>query len=183
MFRYFLPVILFFALAGFLVVGLYKDPTEVSSPLIGKPVPQFSLPRLWDSETRFSEEEFSGKVSLFNVWASWCLACRQEHPVLSKLAHLEEVTIYGLNYKDDVSDAKRYLMEHGNPYTASAVDESGRIGIEWGVYGVPETFVIDRQGIIRHKHIGAVTQQDVDETLLPLILALQNESERDAKNL
>ncbi len=163
-------------LAGFLFVGLYRDPTEVSSPLIDKPVPQFSSPRLEDGGGAFSEQKFFGKVSLFNVWATWCLACRQEHPVLNELAHREAVTIYGLNYKDDISEARRYLMEHGNPYTANAVDESGRVGIEWGVYGVPETFVIDRKGVIRYKHIGAVKQKDADEKLLPLIRQLQNET-------
>ena len=175
MFRYFLPAILFFVLAGFLVVGLYKDPTAVSSPLVGKPVPQFSLPRLWDNEAMFSEREFPGEVSLLNVWATWCLACRQEHPVLSELSR-QAVTIYGLNYKDDVSEARQYLTEHGDPYAASAVDKSGRVGIEWGVYGVPETFVIDKTGVIRHKHIGVLTQEDVEETLLPLIRKLQDEA-------
>ena len=173
--KYLLPVILFFILASFLFVGLYRDPTEVSSPLIGKPVPQFSLPRLDNGEALFSESEFLGKVSLFNVWASWCVACREEHPVLSELVHRHSVIIYGLNYKDNMADARQYLVEHGNIYLANAVDVSGRVGIEWGVYGVPETFVVDKKGIIRYKHIGVVTPQDAEEKLLPLIGQLQNE--------
>ena len=175
MLKYFIPVILFFFLAGFLVTGLYKDPTAVSSPLIGKPVPQFSLPRLWNDEAEFSEIEFSGKVSLLNVWATWCLACRQEHPLLVELSNLKEVTVYGLNYKDKIPEARRYLIEHGDPFMASAVDATGRVGIDWGVYGVPETFVIDKQGLIRHKHIGVITKNDVEQTLLPLIRQLQSE--------
>lgn len=174
--KYLLPVILFFILTSFLFVGLYRDPTEVSSPLLGKPVPQFSLPRLADSEAVFSQDEFLGKVSLLNVWASWCVACREEHPVLTELAHRHEVILYGLNYKDDTADARQYLIEHGDPYRASAVDASGRVGIEWGVYGVPETFVVDKNGIIRYKHIGVITWRDVEEKLLPLIGQLQNET-------
>lgn len=174
--RYLVPVIAFFMLASFLFVGLYRDPTEVSSPLLGKPVPQFSLPRLDNSEILFSESEFLGKVSLLNVWASWCVTCREEHPVLGDLAHRHAAILYGLNYKDDTTKARQYLVEYGNPYRASAVDASGRVGIEWGVYGVPETFVVDKQGIIRYKHIGAITQQDAEEKLLPLIEQLQNEN-------
>lgn len=173
--KYLLPVILFFILTSFLFVGLYRDPTEVSSPLVGKPVPQFSLPRLDNSEALFSEREFLGKVSLLNVWASWCVACLEEHPVLSELANRNAIIIYGLNYKDDVTKAHQYLVEHGNPYLANAVDAFGRVGIEWGVYGVPETFVVDKKGVIRYKHIGVVTQQDVEEKLLPLIGQLQSE--------
>ncbi len=174
--KYLFPVIVFFILTSFLFVGLYRDPTEVSSPLVGKPVPQFSLPRLDGSEALFSESEFLGKVSLLNVWASWCVACREEHPVLGDLVHRHAAILYGLNYKDDTAKARQYLVEYGNPYLASAVDASGRVGIEWGVYGVPETFVVDKQGIIRYKHIGAITQQDAEEKLLPLIEQLQNEN-------
>ncbi len=174
--KYFLPVILFFILASFLFVGLHRDPTTVSSPLIGKPAPQFSLPRLQDSEAVVSERDFQGKVVLLNVWASWCLACRDEHPILTEMAHHKVVPIYGLNYKDDSADALRYLADFGNPYVANAVDFSGRVGIEWGVYGVPETFVVDKAGIIRYKHIGAITQKDADEKLLPLVRQLQSEA-------
>ena len=175
MLKYILPVVLFFVLFGFLFVGLYKDPSEVPSPLINKPVPQFTLPLLAEPENTFSNENLLGKVSLLNVWATWCFACKQEHPVLNELANMKVVPIYGLNYKDERSKAKQYLTGFGNPYTANAVDETGRVAIEWGVYGAPETFVIDKKGIIRHKHIGPLTWQDVQKTLLPLFEKLQNE--------
>lgn len=174
MFKYLLPVALFLVLVGFLFVGLYRDPSELPSPLIGKPVPQFSLPRLNDANT-FTDKEFLGKVSLLNVWATWCFACHQEHPVLNKLAGKKVAPIYGLNYKDDASEASQYLNNYGNPYTANAFDESGRVGIDWGVYGAPETFLIDRKGIIRYKHIGPLTQEDVEKIILPMIQQLKDE--------
>lgn len=174
MFKYLLPVVLFFVLVGFLFVGLYKDPSEVPSPLIGKPTPQFSLPRLKGTQI-FTEKEFLGQVSLLNVWATWCPACHQEHPILNKLADRNVAPIYGLNYKDVASKANQYLANYGNPYTANAVDETGRIGIEWGVYGAPETFLIDKKGIIRYKHIGPLTYEDVENKILPMIQKLQNE--------
>ncbi len=175
MFKFVLPVVLFFILAVFLFIGLYKDPSEVPSPLIDKPVPQFSLPSFHGTST-FTEKKFLGKVSLLNVWAAWCYACYQEHPVLNDLANKKVVPIYGLNYKDDAQKADQYLVNHGNPYTANAFDETGRVGIEWGVYGVPETFLIDKKGIIRHKHIGPLTQKDVEKTILPMIQMLQHET-------
>ena len=175
MLKYLLPVVLFFVLVGFLFVGLYKDPSEVSSPLIGKSTPQFSLPRLEGSRI-FTQDEFQGKVSLLNVWATWCYACRQEHPVLLDLADRKLVPIYGLNYKDIASEAKQYLINYGNPYIANAFDENGRVGIEWGVYGAPETFLIDKNGIIRYKHIGPLTNDNVENIILPLIQQLQNEA-------
>jgi len=175
MLKYILPVVLFFVLFGFLFIGLYKDPSEVPSPLINKPVPQFSLPLLAEPENSFSHIDFQGKVSLLNVWATWCFACKQEHPVLNELAKLKVAPIYGLNYKDESIKAKAYLTNFGNPYAANAVDESGRVAIEWGVYGAPETFVVDKKGIIRHKHIGPLTFQDVQKTLLPLLEQLQDE--------
>ena len=174
MFKYLAPVVLFFVLVGFLFIGLYKDPSEVPSPLIGKPVPQFSLPRL-NSDGMFTEQEFLGKVSLLNVWGTWCFACHEEHPILNKLAAEEVAPIYGLNYKDVAAEAKKYLDSFGNPYTANAFDENGRVGIEWGVYGAPETFIIDKKGIIRYKHIGPLTQKDLDKTILPKIKQLNDE--------
>lgn len=176
MFKYLIPVILFFILVGFLFRGLYKDPSEVPSPLIGKPTPQFTLPRLADDQMSISEKEFLGKVSLLNVWATWCYACHEEHPVLNDLADRNIAAIYGLNYKDDSTAAKQFLKNYGNPYTANAFDESGRVGIEWGVYGAPETFLIDKKGIIRYKHIGPLTFEDVENKILPLIHQLQNET-------
>lgn len=175
MLKYILPVVLFFVLCGFLLIGLYKDPSEVPSPLINKPVPQFTLPLLAEPENSFSNANFLGKVSLLNVWATWCFACKQEHPVLNELAKMKVVPIYGLNYKDESVKAKQYLTSFGNPYAANAVDESGRVAIEWGVYGAPETFVVDKKGIIRHKHIGPLTIQDVQNTLLPLLEQLLDE--------
>ena len=176
MFKYLIPVVLFFVLVGFLFIGLYKDPSEVPSPLIGKPSPQFVLPRLANNQATITEKEFLGKVSLLNVWATWCYACREEHPVLNDLADRNIAVIYGLNYKDNSTAAKQYLKNYGNPYTANAFDESGRVGIEWGVYGAPETFLIDKKGIIRYKHIGPLTFEDVENVIIPLIHQLQNET-------
>ncbi len=176
MIKYLLPVILFFVLCGFLFIGLYKDPSEVPSPLIGKPVPVFSLPKLLDTSTQFSSDEFMGKVSILNVWATWCFACKQEHPALLELARRNIAPIYGLNYKDDASQAKVYLRDFGNPFVANAFDKEGRVAIDWGVYGAPETFVIDKKGIIRHKHIGPLTLNDLDNKIQPLLLQLNNES-------
>ncbi len=175
MLKYLFPIILFFVLVGFLYIGLYKDPSEVPSPLIGKSVPEFSLPTLKGTNT-FTDKEFLGKVSLLNVWATWCYACRQEHPVLNDLAGRKIVPIYGLNYKDTLVEANQYLKDHGNPFVANAFDESGRVGIEWGVYGAPETFLIDKKGIIRHKHIGPLTYDDVEKTILPMVRQLQDET-------
>lgn len=171
--KYLVPTVLFLVLVGFLFIGLHKDPSEVPSPLIGKPVPQFSLPRL-DDAGLFTNKEFFGKVSLLNVWATWCYACYQEHPVLNDLADRDVAPIYGLNYKDVAAKAKQYLADYGNPYLANAFDETGRVGIEWGVYGAPETFLIDKEGIIRYKHIGPLTREDVENRILPMIRQLQN---------
>ncbi|QMU60956.1 MAG: DsbE family thiol:disulfide interchange protein [Gammaproteobacteria bacterium] len=176
MFKYLLPVILFFVLCGFLFIGLYKDPSEVPSPLIGKSVPEFSLPMLEDSSVQFSNNEFLGKVSILNVWATWCFACKQEHPALLELAKRNIAPIYGLNYKDDAGKAKLYLRDFGNPFKANAFDEAGRVAIDWGVYGAPETFLIDKKGIIRYKHIGPLTLNDLDNKIQPLIQQLKNES-------
>ncbi len=174
--RYLIPLVLFIVLAIFLGIGLTRDPKLVPSPLIGKPAPTFKLPRLHKPDESFSSEAFKGKVSLLNVWASWCAACRVEHPFLTYLAGKNAVTIYGLNYKDERSDAKRWLIQYGgNPYTAIGYDHDGRVGMDWGVYGVPETFIIDKQGIIRYKHVGAVTEDVWQKTLQPLINKLKAE--------
>ena len=163
----------FLVLVVFLGIGLTLDPREVPSPLIGKAVPSFRLPTVSDPAQTLASEQFRDRVTVLNVWASWCVSCRQEHPLLVELARRGEVTIYGLNYKDTRPDALRWLASLGNPYTASAFDEDGRVGIDWGVYGVPETFVIDRQGIIRHKHTGPITEEAWNKTLWPLIQKLQ----------
>lgn len=176
MFKFLLPVILFFVLCGFLLIGLYKDPSKVDSPLIGKPVPEFSLPTLMNENAVFTSKSFLGKVSILNVWGTWCFACKQEHHVLLELAKRNVAPIYGLNYKDDNAQAKLYLRDFGNPFSANASDSDGRVAIDWGVYGAPETFVIDKKGIIRHKHIGPLTMQNINEEIIPLVEALKNEA-------
>ncbi len=165
--RYLLPLGIFGALVALLYAGLYLNPREVPSPLIDKPAPAFSLPQLHDTGKTLSRQDLLGKVYLLNVWASWCVSCRDEQPVLMQLAQTKQVEMYGLNYKDQRADALRWLEIFGNPYVASVSDMDGRVGIDWGVYGVPETFVIDRGGVIRYKHIGPVTQADLDTVLLP----------------
>ena len=166
----------FIALIALLAMGLTLNPREVPSPLIDKPAPAFSLPRLHAPDKLLSGNDMRGQVWLLNVWASWCVACRQEHPFMVELAAKDVAPIIGLNYKDLRDDAKRWLQQFGDPYAASAFDADGRVGIDWGVYGVPETFVIDKRGAIRFKQIGPVTRQVLDETLLPLLYQLQNES-------
>lgn len=171
--RYLLPLAVFLVLVVFLGIGLTLDPREVPSPFIGKPAPAFTLPQVADPAKTLSPEDLKGQVYLFNVWASWCVSCREEHPVLLELARRRVVTVYGLNYKDERADAEAWLERFGNPYAASAFDADGRVGIDWGVYGVPETFVVDRQGIIRYKQTGPLTQEIVENKLLPLIRQLQ----------
>ena len=170
--RYLTPLVLFLALAALLYKGLALNPREVPSPLIGKPAPEFSLPELKDTSRQLSHSDFLGKVSLLNVWATWCVSCRAEHPLLMQLAR-QGVTIYGLDYKDNREDAKRWLQRFGDPYVANAFDADGRVGIDWGVYGTPETFVIDQDGIIRHKHIGPLTEEAIQREILPLIQKLK----------
>lgn len=164
---------LFLILLIFLGYGLTLNPREVPSPLIGKPAPAFRLPTVADPAKSMGTDDFAGKVTLLNVWASWCVSCRQEHPLLVELARKGSVQVYGLNYRDTRQDARRWLASFGDPYVASAFDEDGRVGIEWGVYGVPETFVIDRKGVIRHKLTGPVTPENWAKTLQPLIQRLQ----------
>jgi cytochrome c biogenesis protein CcmG/thiol:disulfide interchange protein DsbE len=167
--RYLIPLGVFVVLAAFLAVGLKLDPKQVPSPLIGKPVPTFSLPRLKDPALMFDQAELNGKVSLVNIWATWCVSCRAEHEVLMALARTDRVPIYGLNYKDDRKSALRWLEQLGDPYVANAFDADGRVGIDWGVYGAPETFVIDSDGLIQYKHIGPLTLEIVEERILPMV--------------
>lgn len=167
--RYLLPLGIFALLVGVFAVGLQRDPKLVPSPLVGKAAPAFSLPRVEDPNRTLGLEDLRGKASLLNVWASWCVACRDEHPLLVQLARENRFPIYGLNYKDEREDAMRWLGRFGNPYTASAHDLSGKVGIDWGVYGVPETFVIDHEGFIRHKHIGPITPQVWEQEILPVL--------------
>lgn len=176
MLRFGLPLLLFVLLLIVLGIGLRLDPRTVPSPLIGKAVPPFELPRLDALERTVTPSEFKGSVWVLNVWASWCASCRVEHPVLNAWARSERVLLVGLNYKDRTEDALQWLQQLGNPYRVSAVDSDGRVGIDWGVYGVPETFVIDTRGIVRYKHIGPVSMDDVRETLMPLVRQLQAET-------
>jgi cytochrome c biogenesis protein CcmG/thiol:disulfide interchange protein DsbE len=172
--RFLLPLGLFAALVVLFAVGLGLNPREVPSPLIDRPVPAFTLSQLHVPEASFGSSELARQpVALFNVWASWCVACRQEHPFLMELAQRGELPIYGLNYKDERTDALAWLRRHGNPYHLSAHDLDGRVGIDWGVYGVPETFLIDGRGMIRYKHIGPLTPQVWREKLEPLVRQLQ----------
>ncbi|PZN76910.1 MAG: DsbE family thiol:disulfide interchange protein [Candidatus Methylumidiphilus alinenensis] len=173
--RFLIPLILFIVMVAFLAVGLKLDPREVPSPFIGKPTPAFNLPQLADPGKSFSNANLQGQVSLLNVWASWCVSCKQEHPFLLKLAKQNILPIYGLDYKDEREAGMEWLNRLGNPYTVSVFDADGKVGIEWGVYGVPETFVIDKQGVIRHKHTGPITEESWQKTLLPLIIQLQKE--------
>ncbi len=173
--RFLIPLILFIVMVAFLAVGLKLDPREVPSPFIGKPTPAFNLPQLADPGKSFGNADLQGQVSLLNVWASWCVSCKQEHPFLLKLAKQNILPIYGLDYKDEREAGTDWLNRLGNPYTVSVFDADGKVGIEWGVYGVPETFVIDKQGVIRHKHTGPITEESWQKTLLPLIIQLQKE--------
>lgn len=177
MVRFLVPLVVFALLAGFLYIGLSLNPREVPSPLIGKPAPEFNLPQLHDPASRVSLEQLKGNVWLLNVWASWCVSCRQEHPVLMQLARSKEVPIYGLNYKDERGDGITWLKQHGDPYVLSVQDLDGRVGIDYGVYGVPETFVIDQDGTIRHKVIGPVSSGTVRDCLLPLVKVLRQGAE------
>ena len=173
MVRYLVPLALFLVLAGFLWKGLSLNPNSVPSPLVGKPAPQFELEQLHHAEQTISRDGNLGKVWLLNVWASWCVSCRQEHPLLMQLARMNVVPIYGLNYKDERPDAIKWLDNFGNPYTVSGHDFNGRVGVDYGVYGVPETYVIDKQGVIRYKHTGPVTPQALQEKILPLVRELK----------
>jgi len=169
-----LPLAGFLLLAWFLMVGLHRDPRAIPSPLVGKPAPAFVLSQLKAPEKNFSPQEMQGKVWLLNVWASWCVACREEHPVLLDFSRLGIVPIMGLNYKDGRSDGVNLLRQFGDPYNLSAFDGDGRVGIDYGVYGVPETFVIDKHGVIRYKQTGPITPEVINKTLLPLIRELNN---------
>ena len=171
--RFILPFVIFMIVAIFLFVGLGLNPHEVPSPLVGKPAPAFSLPQLHEPDKQFSLQDMKGKVWLFNVWASWCTACEYEHPLFMELSRRNLVPLYGMDYKDKREDGMAWLQKHGNPYTLVVSDAEGRVGIDYGVYGVPETYLIDKQGVIQYKHIGVVTEKDLSEKILPLVKELQ----------
>jgi cytochrome c biogenesis protein CcmG/thiol:disulfide interchange protein DsbE len=170
--RFLLPLAIFVVLVGFLAVGLRLNPREVPSPFIGKPAPAFEVPQLHAVDQHISPRDMTGQVWLLNVWASWCVSCRQEHPVLLDLAKRKVAPIIGLDYKDERSAGIAWLQQHGDPYLLSAYDRDGRIGIDYGVYGVPETFVIDKAGVVRYKHIGPLTPAVVEEKIVPLVKEL-----------
>jgi cytochrome c biogenesis protein CcmG/thiol:disulfide interchange protein DsbE len=171
--RWSIPLAVFAVLVAFLWIGLGRDPREVPSPLIGKPAPAFILAQLHEPTRTLSAQDLKGKVWLLNVWASWCVSCREEHPLLVELAKSSLVPIYGLDYKDDPSAGRAWLAQNGDPYTASVIDRDGRVGIDYGVYGVPETFLIDKTGVVRYKQIGPITPDALKEKILPLVRELQ----------
>jgi len=171
--RYLWPLGIFVVLLVFLGIGLKLDPRDVPSPLVGRPAPAFTLPKLDDPAANFAQTEMLGKVWLLNVWASWCGACREEHPLLVEFSKNDVVPIVGLDYKDNRLDGMRWLGGLGNPYTTVAFDADGRVGIDYGVYGVPETYLIDRQGVIRYKQTGPITPEILRDKLMPLIKELQ----------
>ncbi len=189
--KFLIPLALFMGLAVFLAVGLKRDPREIPSPLVGKPAPAFSLPTLTGDQP-FSPADYKGQVWLFNVWATWCVACREEHPLLVAFSKTQSIPIVGLSYKEiqaadqangPLSDeaklalarerSLRFLQRQGDPYKLSVMDLDGRVGIDYGVYGVPETYVIDKQGVIRYKQVGPVTPELLQQKILPLIQELQ----------
>jgi cytochrome c biogenesis protein CcmG/thiol:disulfide interchange protein DsbE len=195
--RFLIPLGLFFVLVVFLAIGLTRDPHEVPSPLVGKPAPLFNLPQLGSVDKTFSPKDMQGKVWLLNVWSSWCVSCRYEHPVLVEMAQRGVLPpVVGLSYKEVRGDAEidarkmtppdelrlvrqraaAWLSEHGNPYSLSALDIDGRVGIDYGVYGVPETYLIDKAGIIRYKQIGAITPEALETKILPLVKQLEKQS-------
>jgi cytochrome c biogenesis protein CcmG/thiol:disulfide interchange protein DsbE len=169
-----LPIALFALLAAGFYAGIGTDTFVLPSPLIDKPAPEFSLPPLPGESRGFSSADLQGKVSLVNTFASWCGPCRAEHPVLNVLAKTKRVPIFGINYKDKPEAAAAWIAELGNPYTRIGADD-GRVGIDWGIYGVPETFIVDRSGRIRYKHVGPLTEADIEHTVLPLVAKLEKQ--------
>jgi cytochrome c biogenesis protein CcmG/thiol:disulfide interchange protein DsbE len=169
--RFLIPVFGFGLLVVVFAIGLTRDPSVVPSPFIGKPAPAFDLSRLGAPAERVTDADMLGRVSLLNVWATWCVGCRQEHATLLEIAALGDVPIYGLNWKDNYDDALRWLGEFGDPYVATGFDDDGRAAIDWGVYGAPETFLLDKDGTVLHKHIAPLTMQIWQTEFVPLIVA------------
>jgi cytochrome c biogenesis protein CcmG, thiol:disulfide interchange protein DsbE len=170
---YILPLLLFLVVAGYFAVGLDRDPRAIPSALIDRPAPVFDLPPVEGMKAGLSSDDLKGRPQLVNIWASWCIPCKVEHPVLMRLAEEQGVLIRGINYKDKAQDAMAYLEANGDPYTGIGADADGRAGIEWGVYGVPETYVIDREGRIRYRHVGPLMPDDIEETILPILAELE----------
>ncbi|MFT5137029.1 MAG: cytochrome c biogenesis protein CcmG/thiol:disulfide interchange protein DsbE [Arenicella sp.] len=165
---YIVPLIAFITVAVFLGVGLTLNPRDLPSTRINKPAPTFDLELLRERGSNFSPEDFLGRRWILNTWASWCVGCRVEHPLLMQLARQTDIPMVGLNYKDDPDKAQLWLSERGDPYIKIPMDIAGNAGIDWGVYGVPETFVIDENGIVIYKHTGPITAQAVQQKILPL---------------
>lgn len=170
--RHLIPLGAFMVLVAFLAVGLTLDPRRIPSPLVDKPLPHFRLAQLGRPQLEFSPQDMLGQVWLLNVWASWCAGCREEHPILLDLARVRGVPVIGLNHKDQPRDAKDWLARYGDPYVLSVADHDGRAGIDLGVYAVPETFVIDRNGFVRYKQLGPVTRDVLQDEILPLVRKL-----------
>lgn len=170
-----LPLFVFGLISVAFAIGLTLNPREIPSVLIGKPVPKFELPPVQGRTLGLSDKDLKGEVFLVNVFASWCVECRVEHPLLVDLTRRNIVPIHGLNYKDKPGDAQEWLDGLGDPYTRTGADIDGRVGIDWGVYGVPETFVIDKEGLIAHKHIGAINAKVLKEKILPMVEELRND--------
>jgi cytochrome c biogenesis protein CcmG/thiol:disulfide interchange protein DsbE len=171
--KFLLPLIAFACLVGMFVVGLTMDPSRIPSPLIGNPAPDYALPSLQDPDVMVGSANFAGKVALVNIWATWCPGCRQEHGFLMELAADNVVPIYGLNWRDNRPDALQWLHGLGNPYVNSGFDEDGRVGIDWGAYGAPETFLLNSDGMVVHKHIAPLTREIWEQEFMPLIRQLE----------
>lgn len=174
--RFLVPLAVFVGIAAFLFKGLGMDPRAIPSPLIGKPLPTFELPRLKEASQTISNKDMLGKVVLVNVWATWCVSCRAEHQTLVQLARTGAVEIYGLNWKDDRAGALAWLRQLGDPYVANAFDQVGRTAIDLGVYGAPESFLVDAKGMIRYKYAGPLTPELLQKEILPLVEKLKAES-------
>lgn len=167
--KFLLPLIAFVVLVGIFVVGLQLDPSRIPSPLVDNPAPEFALPSLHDPDVQVGSADYAGEMVLVNIWATWCPGCRQEHDFLLELAGENILPIFGLNWRDNRPDALQWLQVLGNPYVASAYDVDGRVGIDWGAYGAPETFLVDANGIVIHKHIAPLTREIWDRDFMPLI--------------
>jgi cytochrome c biogenesis protein CcmG/thiol:disulfide interchange protein DsbE len=173
MLKYLIPLFVFSCLVILFVFGLQNDPSILPSPFIDKPLPQISLPTLSDPAISFDTSDLKGEVTLINIWATWCIPCRQEHALLVELAKNNDIKVVGLNYKDNRDDAMKWLVSLGDPYNIVLFDEDGKAGIDLGLYGVPETFIIDKNTIVKHKHVGPLTEKDISDTILPMIKKLK----------
>lgn len=175
----FIPLVLFLVMGVFLYKGLFLNPQKLDSALEGKPVPTFKLQSLESSETFITNEDLKGKVSMLNIWATWCPSCKYEHPFLMRLARKNILPIYGVNYRDERALALREFMREGDPYTANIYDKDGRLGLDLGVYGAPESYIVDHKGVVRYRYAGPIDQRVWQETLLPMVQQLQSEATKD----